>query len=381
MGAPLEELSIEGFKSIKELKNFKLSSLNVLVGANGAGKSNFVDFFRLLRAMADEGLRDFISSTYGKADSYLFGGPKITSSINAHLVFGSNAYRFSLRAVPTGELIVANESVLYRGGGGWDLKGIGQVESGLKKWKNTKSNWGNYFGPAHYVSESVSSWIVYHFHDTSITAPARRVQSLRDFRELRPDAGNIAAFLYKLKERDQATYDEIKYHIQLIAPYFDDFILEPDGPEGGEMIRLEWRQKGSSYPMQPYQFSDGTMRFVCLATALLQPSPPATIVIDEPELGLHPFALNVVASLISRVSETTQVIVSTQSAPLLDNFSPENVVIVERKDGASNFRRVEADALSEWLQEYSLGQIWQKNLIEGGPLYEGLPPTSSDKEI
>ena len=370
MAAPLEEISIEGFKSIKELKKFKLSSLNVLVGANGAGKSNFVDFFRLLRAMADEGLRDFVSSTYGSADSYLFGGPKVSGEIAAHLIFGANEYKFSLKANPAGELVVARESVLWTGAGGWDLRTVSQPESGLKKWKDVKSKWGSHHGPAHYVTASVSSWVVYHFHDTSITAPARRVQPLRDFRELRPDAGNIAAFLFKLKTDDSNCYEQIRYAIQLIAPYFDDFILEPDGPESAQTIRLEWRQKGSSFPMQPYQFSDGTLRFICLAAALLQPLPPATIVIDEPELGLHPFALNVIASLIGQVSASHQIIVSTQSASLLDNFDPADVVIVDRVDGASRFQRVDADSLQEWLAEYSLGQLWQKNVIQGGPVHE-----------
>lgn len=370
MPASLEEISIKGFKSIKELNNFKLLPLNVLVGANGAGKSNFVDFFRLLRAMADEGLRSFVSNSYGTADSYLFGGPKITEEISAHLVFGNNEYKFSLKANPAGELIVAKEMVLYKYGGDWDLKTVSKPESGLKQWKNSGSNWGNYYGPAHYVTESVSSWVVYHFHDTSITAPARRVQSLRDFRELRSDAGNIAAFLFKLKEANPNCYEEIRYYIQLIAPYFDDFILEPDGPEEAQNIRLEWRQKGSNFPMQPYQFSDGTMRFICLVTALLQPSPPATIVVDEPELGLHPFALNIIASLIKEVASSHQIIISTQSASLLDNFEPGDIVIVDRVDGASRFQRVNADSLKEWLEEYSLGQIWQKNVMQGGPVHE-----------
>ena len=135
-------------------------------------------------------------------------------------------------------------------------------------------------------------------------------------------------------------------------------------------MRLEWRQKGSSYPFQPWQLSDGTIRFICLATALLQPEPPSTIVIDEPELGLHPFALEVLAGLFHEASERTQLIVSTQSATLLNHFEPEEVIVVDRKDGASDFRRLDKAALCEWTKDFALGELWQKNVIDGGPAHE-----------
>ncbi|WP_447976541.1 AAA family ATPase [Candidatus Nitrospira bockiana] len=369
MASPLERVTIQGFTSIRELKDFPLTKLNILVGANGAGKSNFVDLFRSLRAMAEEGLSTFVLE-HGRADAFLFNGPKVTHYIICHLAFGYNEYRFRLKPAVTGELIVDSEEVLYTGGGGWELKTAGKPESGLKTWRDEKSRWGSYYGPAHYVSESVSSWIVYHFHDTSLTSAMRRDHSIRDWRGLRPDAGNIAAFLYRLKQTHRDVYEEVRYHIRLIAPYFDDFLLEPQqsGPE--ELIRLEWQQKGSPTPLQPHQFSDGTIRFICLATALLQPVPPATIVIDEPELGLHPFALSVLASLLRQRSQKTQIVVSTQSAPLLDYFEPEEIVVVNRAGGASDFQRLTADSLKEWLEEYTLSQLWQKNVFQAGPVHE-----------
>lgn len=369
MPYPLDKVTIQGFKSIASLNEFPLNKFNVLVGANGAGKSNFVDFFRMLRAMAEGGLEAFIRE-HGKADAFLFNGPKVTREIFCHLAFGHNEYRFTLKPTVTGELIVGSESIRYTGGGGWIARAGGKTESGLKSWKDEKSSWGSYAGPAHYVHESVSSWVVYHFHDTSTTAPMRRDQSLRHWRELNHDAGNIAAFLYRLKQMHLDVYEQVRYHVQLIAPYFDDFLLEPQQSGPDELIRLEWQQKGSPTPLQPHQFSDGTIRFICLATALLQPSPPATIVIDEPELGLHPFALSVLASLLQQRSAKTQIIVSTQSAPLLDYFEPEDIIVVNRSAGASTFQRLTADSLKEWLQEYTLSQLWQKNVLRAGPAYE-----------
>ncbi|MGH9760284.1 MAG: AAA family ATPase [Blastocatellia bacterium] len=360
--ATLDGITIEGFKSIRSLEDLELRRLNILVGANGAGKSNFVDFFRLLRAMSEGRLNLFVRGN-GTADSFLFNGPKVTEKISGRLVFGPNQYQFELRPTVTGEFLVGHEVVGPKDGPRHFKVTIGGLlESELRTSEDEQSR-------AAY--DSISSWVVYHFHDTSPTAGMRRVGgSVRDFRELRSDAGNLAAFLYRLKQTVPERYEQIRYHVQLIAPYFDDFLLEPEQSGQAELIRLEWRQKGSSMPMQPYQFSDGTIRFICLATALLQPTPPATIVIDEPELGLHPFALGLLASMLRQVSAQTQIIVSTQSSTLLDTFEPDEVIVVDRAEGASRFRRLEPEPLRDWLQDYSLGQLWQKNVISGSPVHE-----------
>lgn len=363
--AALDQITLKGFKSIRELTDFKLEKLNVLVGANGAGKSNLVDFFRMLRAMADGGLQAFVTNS-GGADGFFFNGPKETKQISAHLKFGSNQYRFALEATVSSEMMIREEATLYTSGwvpSDWHVYGGGVKESRLKTWKDQKSSWGDY------VSAAVSSWMVYHFHDTSGTAPMRRDFSVRDFRELRSDAGNIAAFLLKMRQESAARYQRIRETVQLIAPFFDDFLLEPQTKGDSELVRLEWRQQGSSFPFQPWQFSDGTIRFICLATALLQPKPPSTVVIDEPELGLHPYALEVLAQLLKEAAQRTQLVISTQSAPLLNQFEPQEVVVVDRVEGASHFRRLEAEPLAEWLKDYSLGELLQKNVIEAGPTH------------
>lgn len=369
MGQPLDKLSIRGFKSIKELKDLELQKLNIIVGANGAGKSNLISFFKMLRAMSDEGLANFVTEN-GGADGFFFGGPKESPQIKARLSFGQNEYEFILAPTAAVKMMVKEESTLSTGGGEWDHHGGGAYESQLKKWKDRKSRWGNYPGPESYVYNAVSSWIVYHFHDTSMTAPMRRDQSIRDWRELNPDASNIAAFLLRLKQRYREYYEKIREIIHLMAPFFDDFLLEPEKKGDSEMVRLEWRQKGSSYPFQPWQISDGAIRFICLATALLQPHPPSTVVIDEPELGLHPFALDVLAGLFRDASEHTQLIVATQSAALLNHFDPPEVIVADREDGASRFRRLDTESLAEWTQAFSLGELWQKNVFDGGPSHE-----------
>jgi predicted ATPase len=229
-----------------------------------------------------------------------------------------------------------------------------------------------------YVYDAISRWVVYHFHDTSLSAGIRRQGPINDNEVLRPDAQNLAAFLYRIRQTDPEEYQQIRDVIRLAAPFFDDFKLRPI-PTNSEIIQLEWQQKDSDYPFRAHQLSDGTLRFMCLATALLQPLRPATMLFDEPELGLHPYALTLLGNLFKQAAEAygssvrKQVIISTQSAALLSEFAPEDVIIVERHNGESTFQRLDAATLSEWLTEYSLGELWQKNLLGGRPRAEDTP--------
>jgi predicted ATPase len=198
----------------------------------------------------------------------------------------------------------------------------------------------------------------------------RRDQPLHDYFRLRHEASNISAFLLDLKDENPGSYELIRDTVRLIAPFFDDFLLRPQRKGSDEQVRLEWQQRGSDFPFQPNQLSDGTIRFICLATALLQPEPPATVVIDEPELGLHPYAISILADLIKSASERTQVIISTQSPTLLDYFDPDEIVVVNRKQSGSTFDRLNSEELKEWLADYSVGELWQKNVVKGGPTCE-----------
>jgi predicted ATPase len=287
------------------------------------------------------------------------------------LKFGYNEFQFYVEPTVAGEMRIYNESTLYTGGKDQDWKywGSGRKESWLPEWRDRQSQWGPYLSAEGHVHKAVSSWMVYHVHDTTNAAPMRRDCSVRDFRELNPDAGNIAAFLLKMREINIERYQRIRETVQLMAPFFDDFILDPQNKGDSEVVRLEWRQKGSTFPLQPWQLSDGTIRFICLATALLQQNPPSTVVIDEPELGLHPFAIETLAALLHEAAagNRTQLLVSTQSPGLLDHFDAEHLVVVDREDGASVFRRLDSGTLEEWLKDYSLGDLVRKNIIESGP--------------
>jgi predicted ATPase len=368
MGMPIDRLTIHGFKSIERLDDFALGPINVLIGANGAGKSSFVDFFRMLGALAGEHLRRFIANQ-GGADALFFNGAKHSLEIDARVMFGDSQYVFSLDPQSDGSVSVYNEAIDMGTQGVAFSGGLTEslIHEQLRIAQSQGAQGGNLFSQ---ILETLRSWVVYHFHDTSSLSPMRRDQEPRDDERFRHDASNIAAFLYRLKEIAPGSYDLIRDTVRLVAPFFDDFLLRPRQVGPAEKIRLEWRQKGSDFPFQPYQLSDGTLRFICLATALLQPNPPSTIVIDEPELGLHPYALSVFAGMVKSAAARTQIVLSTQSPALVDFFEPEEIIVVNRREGRSEFERLDSASLAPWLEEYSIGELWQKNVVRGGPVGE-----------
>lgn len=367
MPSQLDKLTITGFKSIRELVDFELRKLNVLIGGNGAGKSNFVEIFRLLQAMVNQNLGGYVLE-HGGADDFFFNGPKETPFITAYFRFGANEYGFRLKSTANEKFLFDSEAQKYDLGK-WNVIGSGNYESQLPIVKDEEGMIGPR-GVGYYVYQAVSNWTVYHFHDTSARAPMRRSEIVEDNRRLRPDASNIAPLLLRLKIADDRCYQDIVDSVRIVAPFFDDFLLEPLSKGEKETVKLAWKQKGSDYPMQPYHLSDGTLRFICLVTALLQPDLPSTVVIDEPELGLHPYAIEILAEILKSVAERMQVIISTQSPSLVDCFDPEDIIIVDRVDGASSFRRLKEKDLASWLEDYSLGELWRKQVFTGGPVHE-----------
>jgi predicted ATPase len=356
--AALRRLTVRGFKSIRSLENFEMRDLNVLIGANGAGKSNFISLFQMLAALVDSRLQLWVQEQDGP-DAILWGTRKRTQQLDAEFTFGQNGYHISLRPAG-GRLIFGGEETWFYGRGGSfaNKYGSGHDEAYLPVQDDSF---------ALYVLPSIKRWLVYHFHDTSNSAPMRQAQPLRDNLRLKPDAANIAPFLWMLFQRYPDSYNRIVETVRMIAPFFGDFVHRE---EASERVELEWFQRDDpDTPYGPRQLSDGTLRFICLATLLLQPSSlqPDTILIDEPELGLHPYALTILGGLLRQASERRQLIVSTQSVELINHLTPDDIVVVDLHDGASNFARLEEARLAEWLEDYALGEMWKMNVLGGRP--------------
>ena len=363
MEKPLDKLTLKGFKSIKSLQDFTFKNLNIVIGSNGAGKSNLVEFFRVLSAMMKpDGLKEYIGRN---ADMFLFGGPKETPSIEVKMSFRNNGYDFDLAPTEDGHFSINHETVSFRGEG-YDRPytqtiGSGNATAKVSEVKKKHKMSG-------YVYEAITSWQIYHFHDTSKTSGMRRYHDANHHEKLKEDASNIAPFLLNLKQHEAKAYQEIISAVKLVIPFFEDFILQSNG---NEQVRLQWQQKGlNDFPMKPSLLSDGSIRFIALATALLQPTPPSAIIIDEPELGLHPHAIEILAELLKNAAQKTQVIVSTQSPELISQFAIEDIIVANRKDGASTFQRLKKKDFSVWLEDYSIGELWTKNIIEAGAKHE-----------
>lgn len=354
----ISRLVLSGYKSIEKCE-LELGRLNVLIGANGAGKSNFIGFFRLINRILDQQLQIAVGQA-GGPDALLFFGRKKTDSIQAKLYFGNNGYRFTLQPTQDNRMMFAYESLWWNLHGDWQ-PGSGHFETRYKLRERFGAIWS-------YVVPAMRSWRLYHFHDTSASATVKQIHNINDNEFLREDARNLGAFLLRLKDFHNEHYQRIVKTIRLVAPFFGDFHLRPT-VGNAEKIQLEWTEYGQDEPFTAGALSDGTLRFICLATVLLQPEEfmPAAVLIDEPELGLHPFAITVLASLMKSASQEHQIIVSTQSVELLNEFDAEDVVVVDKRGGASTFTRLDTNLLSTWLDEYTLGDLWKKNLLGGRP--------------
>ncbi len=352
----LSRIVLKGFKSIREC-DLDLKELNVLIGANGSGKSNFISFFRLVQQILAKQLQYYVKKQ-GGIDAHLHFGRKKTRELVSELYFGDHGYKFSLEPTLDNQVLFAKESYWQSQLPDWSI-GSGHSETNLGIPEQISN-------PT--VINAMKSWWIYHFHDTSENALVKIPQAINDNAYLRPDAQNLAAYLYLLKNQYPIHYQRIVKTIQLVAPFFGDFYLRPD-PNNQDQIQLEWVEKGEDLPFKAYQLSDGTLRFICLATVLMQPEDkqPEMILIDEPELGLHPYAINVLASLLRSTAKSKQVIVSTQSVALLNEFDAADIIVCDRIEGATHLHRLDEDALTEWLEEYSLGELWQKNLLGGRP--------------
>jgi predicted ATPase len=366
----LDYITIRGFKSIASLEKLPLRSVNILIGSNGSGKSNFIGVFSFLHAVREGQLRNYVVEA-GGAEKVLHFGSKTTREIFIDLSFRSEGNHYELVLFPTQDdgLYPYSESAFWEGSSPEDRRGVPLLsrESGREAGISASKLEGL---PA-WVRQRLAEWRLYHVHDTSQFSPMRKTAKVDDNEYLRPDGSNLAAFLYYLQEKQQTSYSLIRRTVQRVAPFFDDFNLKPSRLQPDD-IKLEWRHKGSDQYFDASSLSDGTLRFIALATLLLQPKNyfPSVILVDEPELGLHPYAIGMLASLIRQASEHVQVIVSTQSSLLLDHFDPEDVLVANRVDGGTQITRLEPSHLKGWLEDYSLGQLWEKNELAGRPVPE-----------
>lgn len=348
----LDNIKITGYKSIKDL-DLELKPINILIGSNGVGKTNFISFFRLVNNIYEQRLQNY--TMQNRADGLLYYGIKKTKEISGYLKFASNAYSFTLQPRDNGSMFIAQENSWY----GETAYGYANVdESCIKKSTTYRDSW---------LRSYLQSYKIYHFHDTSKGAPLRSAADVNDNRILKENGGNLPAYLYLLQQKHPKTLRRIELVVQSAMPYFERFDLAPQ--ELDNKIELVWNDiENPDKYFAANDLSDGSIRFIALATLLLQPELPSVIIIDEPELGLHPVAITKLAGMIkSAAARGCQMIISTQSVNLINQFEAEDIITVDRKDGQSVFNRLDRKTLESWLENYSIGELWTKSVINGQP--------------
>lgn len=361
----IRTVKVSGYKSLRQA-DVELASLNVLIGANGAGKSNFASLFEFLTASLDAKLDGFVGRN-GGPNSIMFQGVKTTDelavAVTVATVAGTGTLHQRCAFKPP-------DSLFYSGNHAGRPTNIDRSDEMVidDLCSIIKHDGAGHPGTLIYQSLKSQTFRL-HLLDTSLNSSIRTECYLEDNQRLHGDGGNLAAMLYLLKRTKPKVLDRIRSTIRKVVPGFDDFVLEPKrlNPKN---ILLNWKQTGSNYLLGPHQISDGSLRSMALVTMLLQPSSelPDLILLDEPELGLHPHAASMIAGLIRAASVKSQVLVCTQSPTFVDEFLPEEVIVAETRNRESHFRRLEPDSLQCWLEEYSLGELWQKNVIGGGPV-------------
>jgi len=368
----LQAVTIRGFKSIRNLVGFEPGPLSVLIGPNGAGKSNFISFFRMLSwALGSPvALAEHVARAQG-ASKLLFGGPQVTRDIEAELRVrtdkGDNDYAFRLAWAAGDTLIFTEEKFRVSWTGSpksapWQQLGAGHRESRLPE----AAIDGSAATTARVIGSLLRKLVVHQFHNTSDTSRMRQKWSADDCHYLKEDGANLASFLRRLRDDQPRYYARIVDHIRLVLPFFADFELTPDR---ANTLLLSWRERGSDVVFSASQAADGMLRAMALIALLLQPQEdlPDVVLLDEPELGLHLAAIQMIGGLIRAAAESTQLVVATQSVALVDCFEPEHVVVVDRCEGESWFRRLDAQELGQWLGDYSLSELWEKNVLGGRP--------------
>ena len=368
----IESVHVRGFRSLADFRVDDLPNVTVMIGPNGAGKSNFVRFFEMMgwMLMAPRRLARFVR-WQGGADDQLFGGHARTERIEADVALrtsvGRADYRFSLAHTNPDLLEFDDERFRLHNGdpsndSPWQELGSGHPEAKILEARSADSDVGS---GATAIVKTLRSCSCYQFHDTSDRSPIKKTWDASDWGRLRGDGGNLAAVLHFLEQNDVRRYESICRYVSRVLPVFDRFALE----ERHDRVILRWKVKSSNKTYGAHLASDGSLRLFALVTLLNLPLDllPRVILLDEPELGLHPAAISLVGGMIRSLASQRQIIVATQSSLLVDVFELDQLFVLDLDGDATTVQRMKSDDYHEWLGECSTGQLWEDNLLGGYP--------------
>lgn len=384
-----ERIRVQGFRRLRDV-DLKLRPLNVLIGANGCGKTSLLDVFSLLSASAKGDLREMISDIAG-IDSNLttlrgVAGEKARfarceldkqvqtlgyAPLKYSITFKPSKTSYEIpdesltqqtdmtKSVPMKHLEVMHGRVRYYDPNARQLMVPNWV---YDPWESALSQVPNMYQEPGTFRRTLGSSTHYHALDVSSRAPVRLPQQMREAKLPGPNGEDLAACLYWMREADPDRFETIEDTLRVAFPSFERLNFPP---VAAGLLAITWKEQDVKYPFYMHQLSEGTLRFLWLVTLLYSPGLTEVTLLDEPEVSLHPELLSILADCLRDASQRTQLIVATHADRLVRFLKPEEVVILDMEDGATTATRADELDLDAWLSEYTLDQVWQAGRMGG----------------
>ena len=395
-----DHIEIERFRSFRHVE-LDIPSLAVLIGPNGSGKSNFLDLLFLMAEAARGGLAEGVASR-GGFDNLAFKGdpgdiflalrfqPKgvfeeekdaITFKLklkkvgpNCRVWFEqvSKAPRLPFHHAPLMVMHRDKDGCMFRSIKTGMREEVVENEEGKALESDSELAISQVKDQEKYPTpykllRLLQEWTLYENINVGFDAPVRQPSLLRPTMRLAPKGNNLASVLYSMQQQHPAIWKEIEEILETAYANFHSITFPPEGGDGKVLLRWWERPYEKESGFSANLLSDGTLKFLCLIAILKSPDPPPLVCIDEPELGLHPDWIKLVAELMQSAASRTQLVVTTHSPQLVAKLSPDQVIVAEKVDGETQLKRLSEEKLKNWLEEFNLGDLWVAGHFGGRP--------------
>ncbi len=376
----IKKIKITGFRRLHDIE-IRMRPIMVMIGANGVGKSSFLDAVSLLSASASGTLNKSLSKLGGVVDI-------CTRGLSEKLVFevemdcpGYEPLHYQLEIETKGQgYTIAFEQLSQNRGYNQPFKHIESHHTDIKyfdiedqhlvrpDWEHNPlesslSQVPKMFKQPEELRQTLSSVTQYHVLDVGPRAPVKLPQQMKPALLPGEDGEDLVPFLYNLRETDRDRFEAIEDTLRAAFPDFE-YLNFP--PAAAGMLSLTWKEKSFRYPMYAHQLSEGTLRFLWLISLLQSPNLSTVTMIDEPEVSLHPELLSLLADLMREASQRTQIVVATHSDRLIRFLAPKEVVVMDvEENGCALARWADTMDLDEWLEDYSLDEVWRIGRMGG----------------
>jgi predicted ATPase len=394
-------IKIEGFRSFKKVE-LEVPRLAVLIGPNGGGKSNFLDLLTLMAEAGNMQLANGVAKRGGFANIAFGFDPQVELRVEMRFKaalpakaegqsgderpdvrFSMTARGLAFQAVLVHE-VVAQESgkqpslsaeMLSRGPAGAVFRvmsesgaltdkrvGVASNELAITQVRNSSE-----YPAAAFVLGEFTGWRVYRDIDVGSTSPVRQPALIRPGIQLLPDGSNLSSVLYAIQQDYPDDWQDVLEILRTAYPEFVKLTVPAQGGDGKVLLRWFEKPFDRHGGISANFLSDGTLKLLCLLAILKSPDPPPLICIDEPELGLHPDWIKLVAELLQVAAMRTQVIVATHSPHIVAKLEPEQVIVAEKVDGETRLERQDRQDLEKWLKDFNLSELWLAGQLGGRP--------------